>query len=251
VIDRIEEKLPGAIAMFLQGTCGDVILKPEFNSTSRRFEPARVISEVALNAVENSRDVPAGIIRATTQKIKLPTRRWTREEIQQFHEEGVHRLTTGDTKDWLNVFARVISTYPHQLPVRYGGSVERTVQAVSKFAVEWSNAVISILNSRPEYLYAEVQAIRIGDIFFVAQPAELFTTLGLEIRASSGIKDLFMLGYSNANIGYLPDAFDVNRGSYAALQSPKFTGQFPFTADSGNVLVAGAVETLRKVATDS
>jgi hypothetical protein len=59
---------------------------------------------------------------------------------------------------------------------------------------------------------------------------------------------LFMLGYSNANIGYLPDAFDIRRGSYAALQSPKFTGQFPFVPESGDALVAGAVRLLRQVA---
>jgi hypothetical protein len=70
-------------------------------------------------------------------------------------------------------------------------------------------------------------------IFFVAQLAGLFATLSIEIRTLSEIKDLFMLGYSNANIGYLPDAFDINRGSYAVLQSSRFSGKCPFPADSG------------------
>jgi hypothetical protein len=248
VIDGIESALPGATAMYLQGTCGDVMLKSEFNSTSRRFEPARIITEIALNAIENSRGVSGETIRVVTEKIKLPTRRWAREEIQCVREEGLHRLNTGDTKDWLNGFARVVSTYPHQLPVRYGGSVEKTVQAISKFAVEWTSDTFSVVDSRPEYLYAEVQAIRVGDMFFIAHPSELFTTLGLSIRAAAGIDDLFMLGYSNASIGYLPDAYDVERGSYAALQSPKFTGQFPFIAESGNALVSGAVKVLQEVA---
>ena len=34
-----------------------------------------------------------------------------------------------------------------------------------------------------------------------------------------------------------PDAYDVERQSYAAIQSPKFTGQFPFTERSGQVMV--------------
>ena len=126
--------------------------------------------------------------------------------------------------------------------------MENAVRAISKFAVEWSNDVLSTLESWPEYLDAEVQAMRLDGIFFIAQPSELFTTLGLSIRAAAGLEDLFMLGYSNANIGYLPDAFDVRRGSYAALQSPKFTGQFPFMAESGNALVFGAVQILREVA---
>lgn len=251
VIDGIEAALPGAIAMYLQGTCGDVMLKAEFNSTNRRFEPARVITEIALNAIEKSRVVLGETIQVAAEKIKLPTRRWTREEIQRVREEGLYRLNTGDTKDWLTGFASVVSTYPYQLPVRYGGSVEKTVQAISKFAVEWTCDTLPILDSRPEYLHAEAQAIRVGDVFFIAQPSELYTTLGLSIRASMGMDDLFMLGYSNANIGYLPDAYDVKRGSYAALQSPKFTGQFPFVAESGNALVFGAIRILREVGKQS
>ena len=248
VIDAIEGKFPEAIAMFLQGTCGDVILKPEFNSTNRRFEPAQAITAVVLGAMEKSRLVSGDTIRGAVEKIKLPTRRWTHEEIQQYREEGLYRLKTGDTEGWLDGFAKVVVTYPKQLPVRYGGSVENAVRAISKFAVDWSDDVLSVLETRPNYLFAEVQAIRLGDVFFIAHPAELFTTLGLAIRTGIGIEDLFMLGYSNANIGYLPDAFDIRRGSYAALQSPKFTGQFPFVPESGEALVAGAVELLRQVA---
>ena len=40
--------------------------------------------------------------------------------------------------------------------------------------------------------------------------------------------DLMIAGYANDSIGYVPDAFDVERRSYAAYQSPKFKDQFPF-----------------------
>ena len=72
--------------------------------------------------------------------------------------------------------------------------------------------------------------------------------LGLELRRRWPQEDLFVLGYSNGSIGYLPDAHELERGGYAALQSPKFTGQFPFTPASGPALVEGllaALEPLR------
>src|SRR6266567_8011145 len=47
---------------------------------------------------------------------------------------------------------------------------------------------------------------------------------------------------------YLPDAYDVERKSYAANQSPKFTGQFPFTSESGDVMVEGLKSALKLVA---
>jgi len=57
-----------------------------------------------------------------------------------------------------------------------------------------------------------------------------------------------MLGYSNGAIGYLPDAFDVARKSYAANQSPKFTGQFPFTEKSGDAMLDNIKNALLSVA---
>jgi hypothetical protein len=57
-----------------------------------------------------------------------------------------------------------------------------------------------------------------------------------------------MLSYANGGIGYLPDAHDIARRSYAAIQSPKFTGQFPFTKDSGPAMVAGLVVVLERIA---
>jgi hypothetical protein len=58
-----------------------------------------------------------------------------------------------------------------------------------------------------------------------------------------------MLSYANSGIGYLPDADDIERSSYAAIQSPKFTGQFPFTKESGTVMIEGSVAVLEQVET--
>jgi len=246
VIDKIEAALPGVMALYLQGTCGDVMLSPEFNSTERRFEPAEAISRATREAYQSARQLDGSKVSWATMRIKLPTRRWTYEEISRDREEALRRLETGDTTDWLKGFARVIVTYPDRLPRRYGGSVEKTVAAVSRFAVEWTDAILADLATRPEWIETEVQAIRIDDVFFCAHSSELFSTLGLEIRRRWPKKDLFILGYSNGSLGYLPDAYDVKRRSYAADQSPKFTGQFPFTEDSGTVMVAGLVNALHK-----
>ena len=156
-------------------------------------------------------------------------------------------MKTGDTKDWLTGFARVIVTYPDRLPRRYGGSVEKTVAAVSRFGVEWTDAILPVLDTLPEFIETEVQAMRIGDVWLTAHAAELFTSLGLEIRRRWPQADLFMLGYSNGALGYLPDAHDVFRKSYAADQSPKFTGQFPFTDKSGMVMVEALLGALNSV----
>jgi len=244
VVDQIEKALPGATALYLQGTCGDVNFRREFNGTERRFEPARAITKAALEAVQKARPVEANGIQYVSRTVTLPTRRWTREEVMRDREEGLHRLETGDTHGWLDGVARVCVNLPQRLPLRYGGSIEKAVAAVSRFAVEWTDRILPELDTRPETLQCEVQAIRIGDVYLAANPSELFTTLGLEVRRQWPSQDLLMLSYSNGSIGYLPDAYDIERRSYAAIQSPKFTAQFPFTNDSGPAMVSGMIRCL-------
>jgi hypothetical protein len=113
--------------------------------------------------------------------------------------------------------------------------------------VAWTELILPELESRPEKLETEIQVLRIGNVWFAANASELFTTLGLEVRRHWAKDDLFMLSYSNGSIGYLADAYDVQRRSYAAIQSPKFKGQFPFTNESGLAMVQGLTNLLASV----
>jgi neutral ceramidase len=247
VVDEIERTLPGATALYLQGTCGDVNFRREYNGTEKRFEPARALSRVVLASLPNLRPVTGSNIEVTSNDVALPTRRWTEQEIARDREEGLHRLKTGDTAGWLDGMARSCVNLPERLPLRYGGSVEKAVAAIARFAVEWTDEMLPRLATTPETLRVPVMAARIGDVYFAAHPAEMFTEFGLELRRRWPHPDLFVLGYSNGSVGYLPDAPEIARGGYAALQSPKFTGQFPFTPQSGPALVDGLLAALHKV----
>jgi hypothetical protein len=244
VVDQIEAVLPGVTALYLQGICGDVNFRREYNGTARRFEPAQAIAKSALKALGEARLVEASGISVLSRTVALPTRRWTREEVMRDREEGLHRLKTGDTTGWLEGVARVCVGQPERLHLRYGGSVEKAVAAVARFAVAWTDDILPELETRPEVLETEVQALRVGDVWIAANPAELFTPLGLEVRRRWANEDLFMLSYSNGSIGYLPDASEVEHRGYAAIQSPKFTGQFPFTRESGPAMVEGLIGAL-------
>ena len=245
VVDQLQTALPGATALYLQGTAGDVNFRREFNGTEKRFEPARAVTKTVLHT--RLRPIPPTGIACSNRTVLLPTRRWQRQEINRDRAEALHRLKTGDTAGWLDGLARNCVNQPHRLPLRYGGSVEKAMQAIARFAVDWTSDILPKLDSLPETLDVPVMAIRMGDTYFAAHPAELFTTFGLDLRRRWPHPDLFVLGYCNGSIGYLPDASEIDRGGYAALQSPKFTGQFPFTANSGPALVDGLLAALSKV----
>ena len=144
-------------------------------------------------------------------------------------DEALHRQKTCDTRDWLKGFARAAVGQPERLPLRYGGSESEAIAALARFGVEWTDEVLR-KGETAKPVNAELQVLRIGDVCFAAHPSELFTKFGLDLRERSSAKDLFVLGYSNGSIGYVPDEFEIERGGYAALQSPKFTGQCPFVA---------------------
>jgi hypothetical protein len=247
VTDILEAAIPGMTSLYLQGSCGDVNYDPRWNNPTACHEPGRAIAGLALEAFATARRVEEPSVRSVARPAVLPTRRWTREEIQRDREEAEHRLRTGDTTGWLDGLARACVNLPHKLPERYGGDVCRTVQAVCRFAMEWTDDALRDLETRPETIETEIQGVRVGEAHLVTNGSELFTTLALETRRQWGDDDLMIVGYANDSIGYIPDAFDIERRSYAATQSPKFKNQFPFTPASGSALVQGMLDALQEV----
>jgi hypothetical protein len=247
VTDELEKSLPRLTALYLQGSCGDVNFGDRWNNPPTCWEPGRHVAAQALSAFSAARQVENTRIAAVSTAVNLPTRRWTREEVMRDREEGLYRLRTGDTTGWRENIGRVMVNYPDRFPERYGGSLELAVKAIARFAVEWTEEVLKDLDTRPETLSTEVQAIRIGDAYLVTDGAELFTSIALNVRRQCPHDDLMIVGYANESIGYLPDQHDLERRTYAADQSPKFKNQFPFVAESAQVMAAGMIQALSKL----
>jgi len=60
----------------------------------------------------------------------------------------------------------------------------------------------------------EVQVFRINDIALVVVPGEMFVEIGREIKAQSGVKNTFVIGYANGYIGYIPTLKAFEEGGY-------------------------------------
>ena len=59
-----------------------------------------------------------------------------------------------------------------------------------------------------------LQAMRIGDVYLAAVPAEFFAVLGLEIKRRSLHRHTMVCGLSNDYVGYLPDRRAFELGGY-------------------------------------
>lgn len=89
-----------------------------------------------------------------------------------------------------------------------------------------------------------LQVMRIGPVAIVGVPAELFTSLGLEIKRRSPMKYTVVAELSNDWIGYLPDLDGHKRGGYQV-----WTGLHSYAEPgTGERLVEEAVRLLRQIA---
>ena len=247
ICDLIEQAYPGSTAVYLQGACGDVNFLREFTTPERQNEPARAVADAVVRSLGSAVPLDSSIISASIETATIPTRRWTIEEITGDQAEARRRLEQKDVSGWRESIGRAMTNRPDDMVARHGGDEWKAVAAMCRFNVEWTELMQQGLHERPETLSTEVQALRIGDFGIVTNSSEFFTTLALDVRDRSPLPFLMLSCYSNGRIGYMPDAHDVERKTYAAYQSPKYCNQFPFTKDSGPALVDAMVRQLEHV----
>ncbi|MBX3444523.1 MAG: hypothetical protein KF774_19135 [Planctomyces sp.] len=127
----------------------------------------------------------------------------------------------------------------------------KCVDYCQKYAPQGAEYIAQVFRDMREILRPQqgqerstwLQALRIGDAYFVAVPAEYFTVLGIEIKRRSPHRNTFVFGLSNDYIGYVPnrDAYDL--GGYQT-----WTGLHSFVErGTGEAIVDECVRMLEEV----
>ncbi len=97
------------------------------------------------------------------------------------------------------------------LPLPSAEEVGRQLEEKRKAGEDttWEQRVLPSLldGTAPTAIVGEVQLLRLGeDIALAAFPGELFVEIGLRLRRELPFKHLFVVGYANGGVGYLPTA---------------------------------------------
>ena len=71
-----------------------------------------------------------------------------------------------------------------------------------------------LLAEYPDTVKLNLQAHRVGDVGIATIPCEVFTAIGLEIKAKSPFKQSFTIDLANGYNGYLPTPQEHQRGGY-------------------------------------
>lgn len=90
----------------------------------------------------------------------------------------------------------------------------------------WSERTLAELRTgiAPQTVTTAVQAIRVGDLVLVSAPGELFVELGLAVKAQAGTRHVFVAGFGNDNIGYIPTRRAYPLGGYEVNEAYKYYG---------------------------
>lgn len=243
ICDRVETAFPQATAMYLQGACGDVNFLREFSTSQREHEPAEQIAEQVLSLIDKAEPLSAFVPTAKSRRYQIPTRRWTSDEISADRNEAERRLRDRDMHRWRETIGRAMTNRPEEMVARHGDAW-KAVAAMCRFNLVWTERMLADWQDRPEWIETEIQSIRIGDFGIVSNASEFFSSHALAVRQSSPVQDLMIACYANGRIGYMPDADDIARKSYAAWQSPKYCNQFPFTEQSGPAMISAMLNSL-------
>ncbi len=109
----------------------------------------------------------------------------------------------------------------------------------SRAYAHWRQETLALLaeGSALTTIPVDVQVVRIGPVAFVAVSAEVFSRLAVELRAAAGPR-VYVVGYANGDIGYLPPAEIYAEGGYEVDNAYKFYGHF--------MVAAGGFERVRE-----
>lgn len=89
----------------------------------------------------------------------------------------------------------------------------------------------------------EIQVIRVGPVTLLGWPGEIFCDLGMEVKQQSPFRPTYIIGYANGSIGYVPTPEAFAEGGYETEVAAHLAD------NAGLVLVERSLELLNTVTT--
>ena len=182
-------KGPAMVGLLANGPCGDVNNNDYSGKTpALKREPYEKIGIVAGDLADEVLRVHGALehrdwvpLKAAAEDLKIAVRRPTSEMVKWAEE--VLAKPKG-------------AAMQHPLEVPYA---ERTLTA---------------RDTQSESVNCVMQVFRVGDLGVAAIPFEVFTEIGLEIKARSPFRSTFTIELANGSYGYLPTPAQHELGGY-------------------------------------
>lgn len=249
----IEDNLPGAMALFIQGAGGDItpILYKDVNRARDSAPEGRILGLSTLKAVRAIETKPAEL-KVINEALRLPRKADFEERIASFKEEEAQLLaslrgTSLNFKTFMPLYLKHLMDPEHPLDYSYRYLESKSIGEDEFSAIDQQNRDylakymknirtmeelariqddIATLrrhqkinaDSGETTVATEVMGLRIGDFVLVSSPTEMLTTVGLNVKNASPFAQTFISAYSNGYIHYGPPAAEYALGGYESTE---------------------------------
>ncbi|MBI4551224.1 MAG: neutral/alkaline non-lysosomal ceramidase N-terminal domain-containing protein [Candidatus Latescibacteria bacterium] len=210
----------GFLSLFINGAAGDI--NPRERDT---FEVAdrlgTELADAATGAWDRATAVEVTALRGASRTVTLPLS--PPPSLDEAH-------------DLLSEYGDKYETLKQE-----GGS-EVAIKVAGAMA-SWAAELYKRLRDGtvPSSIDAEFQAFGLGPVRFIAVPGELFSAIGLAIKQACQGLNVFVVGYGNEDIGYLPTRQAFQQGGYEVADAHRYYDLLPVTPETENIVIEAAV----------
>jgi len=254
---KVAEAITGATTLFLQGAAGDVYPAAGIvDGEDGEHVAARIGHQLGAEVTR----VFEGI---DTRRQPLERREWISASSVTTHWVYEDRVETED--ELILSIARTIIQLPlRDLPARQDAEAlvarrERELGAwtrsdplssrlIANRRLAWARVQLEAIETGAELAVPfELQAIRIGEAAIVAIPGELFTEIGMEIKAGSPFRTTLVAAYSNGVYFYIPTKAAFEEGGYEINSHQNYMRFSGPTSEWAETIVRESHELLRNL----
>ena len=194
----------GGTALWIQGACGDVepVNYRDLGRCTGTFEIAagigRTIAEAAKTALRSGRRLSDVTLATAERSVDLPM-------------DGV------PSREELTLLRSRFATA--RGPADQPPATDE--QRWAAFELEWAEDLERAIagGKVPRTTRLRLAAARIGDCMLLAIPAEVYATIGLELKQALAPCPTLIAGYTGGVIGYIPTARAKDQGGYGPAQA--------------------------------
>jgi hypothetical protein len=231
---KLVQENPGSVGIFLQGSCGDINPRPAHQINNQPPEKClRLLNELSEAFAGYARKALASASPLDIRELEMETKKISLPEVPTDRALALRTMQMAD-----GLLQR--------------GGLPPGAERQLRWTRDTSRAALDRFNRLPlDSRETEIQALRIQDLLILTDPGELFITFANQIGAALPNWKVWVAGYANDYIGYIPtpDRYDLQdeHYRYAAYFTPLMDGEFRYREDVGDVLVRDMVALAQEV----
>ena len=219
------------VVVVCNGACGDInhlnVNGPQDQSGLRQAGwIGRVLAGEAMRLIEQCVPDDAPVLGCASETVNIPIRAVTPEQL---------------------AWARKTLAAAERHAERSKEAFHAAEMGSSNFVEEcYAREALAIHEAFPteSEIPVEAQAMRVGRVGIVSNPAELFVEPGLAIKHGSPLQPAFVVGYANGMCGYVPTARAFDEGGY----EPRLARSSRLVPEAAEQIVAASLRVLGRVA---